>query len=221
MKFAIKPASMSDFTSQIKSAIDKKMTEVLLGRDMNNVLFVESQRMTDHLKAQPAWKNLTGALRGQYGLTDEEVGNVKAVEAMLVNDPSITTIVKNGSVGGKKVVQLNWANFNALVSHPLTNHPLTRLNEAGQWELNYEVSWIDWLENGIVVHEHHFEKGGGRNSRSGQGTMVDDPGNVWVLPPTQIFQQLGFEYNPETLQKNVIIVLKKKFNSISKARRGR
>lgn len=214
MRITISANQMAAFTREVRSVIDARMTNALLSRDMHNVYFRESERITQLLVKDPRWQDLTGRLRGEYGFTEEEVSAIKALEPIIAKDPEFTTIDKKGGIGGTKEIILNWLDYQALFNRGA--HPLTRLRD-NTWELLYEVNWVDWLENGATIHENIFNpKKGTENSRSGEGYMENKDGGLWILPPSKLFANFGFVYQIDPFRDNIAMILRKQLRTVNK-----
>jgi hypothetical protein len=217
MELTVTAPAWKQFDEAIRRKLDNKMTETMFGRDMNNLFFVESDKITKLITESPDWKSLTGDMRGEFGFTDAEIANVKGLEAVMAHDPRVTSIMKTGGAGGIKEILLKWVDFQALLDNPMTNHPLTHWDNG--WQLTREVNWLNWLENGITFHEFEYEPNPTPEqgkSRSGQGIMVPDPGRIWVYPPTNLFHNLPFQYNSALFMRNVGIVLRKRMRGITR-----
>lgn len=211
MELFVTNTDYKKFEDALKLKIDKAMTEALLGRDINNLFWVESEIITQQLTSSSWWQGLTGDMRGEFGFTDAEMANIKGVEGIMAHDPSITKIIKSGSVGSEKQVTLYWVDFARLMQNPMAIHPLTHWNNG--WELTYEVNWLGWLEYGATIHEYVYnprpKKEDGK-SRSNEGIMVMNPGSMWRMIPSKVFHDMPLEYRPNRLADNIGIVLRKR-----------
>lgn len=166
---------------------------------MDAVMQKEAERLADKIISSRSFQKLkTPAFIGRFGFTPEEVSRLDQLGPLLVgSDPDITNIKKDIK-GKNKSIQLNWVDFEALKTHQVAQHPLTKLNlDTGGFEQTGTiVSWIEWWENGVTVRGHVFTRGNQFNSsrsRSGAGIMQTRTGSSFVMRPTRIFELTGMQ----------------------------
>ena len=183
------------FKSQLQEAIKKRLLPIFQGSEIKNLLQQQAISLKDLFANSQEYDAIKGNLVGQFGFTPAEVNNLDRILTLMVPDNDITYKTIE-SVGGVWWAMLEWVNYNKLKSHSYAQHELTRIDPvSGIVTVTSIVSWIQWLEEGISVADHAYMRANRfnrANSRSEVGLMCNQPGFTFVIPPSRIFERLGY-----------------------------
>lgn len=196
----------------IKSAIDRKIDRAFK-RGGKVLIQRQAEILRDMFANSKEYNDIKTGLVGEFGFTNEEVTNLDRILTLMVPGANNVTFgtIKTG-FGSDKSILLEWVDFEALKEHQFAQHPLTRVNGPLVRGITAIVSWIDWLENGVVVRGFEFSDVNAKNkrfSRSGEGIMRPLENNIFEIKPSRVFERIGKEAGQNLiLERGFSIIIK-------------
>jgi len=194
---------------QIQNAIKSKMEGVFT--KAQSLLIEQAKVYRDAFANSAEFNNMKTKLVGEFGFTPDELAGLDKVLDLLMPQNEVTTSFLD-TVGSTKFLILEWVDYQKLKTHPLVQHPLTKLDKFGKVvSVTDVISWVEWLEEGVTVAGYSFFRPNNKNidrSRSKQGLMRKSNG-FFVIDPTRIFEKIGNEANNKVLRRGFGALVRK------------
>ena len=212
MKTSISDRELRKFEKAIQKAVTERMDKTMT--QMKPLLSKAAEVLLNKIAGSPEFIALQTTLVGEFGFTPVEVQEITDIFPYLLPGANDITTIEIKVSGNQRFAVLHWADFEKLAKNPFAMHELTKFNRATrQFEVQQVVSWVDWLENGVIVRgfefidtmdamQQHF-------SRSHAGLMRPAPGGLWEFKPTKIFERTGSSFDTTNLKQGFAALLRK------------
>lgn len=210
-------SSQDNLEAQIRRAINKRLRKVFVNGNL--LLKNQAEVLRTVFANSQEFNDIKTKFKGEFGFTDEEVGNLDRILNLLIPDGNEITVSRIKTGPSEFSMILDWVDFKKLKAHEYAQHELTRLDEAGQEiEITDIVSWVEWLEEGATIRGYQFFRPGRRQaggkdpaafSRSGEGLMKQSTSNFWTFEPSRVFEKIATDEKGNFLKKGFGILVKR------------
>ncbi len=174
------------------------------------------------IATSPEWNELTSKLIGEFGFAPYETSKFNEALTAIIPSLNDNTAISNIEIlsrpgNGIKKAILNWVDWNQLAWGDIGEHKLTHWDSKSKtFQTTSIVSWLDWLEDGVIIAGYDFEPDIPFSkrffSRSKEGLMKE--GALWSFAPTKLFERTANTFDSTPIKQEFVKAFRRKVGRI-------